>query len=390
LPSATSGFALFDRTTGAVVDQTALNAVIQGSSPCTTCTATPSRTPTRTPTITPTACGPSCGTFDVSIKSAGTESSTVSPFNVAIKNTGASAVSGLSTRIYFTLDGANPASNYSLAMYYDGSGSGVVGSPVQLTSKIYSFPVDFGTASLAAGATWEFQFSFHLNDWAATFNPVDDWYHTGYALGSLPAAYVATGYIPVYVNGSLAAGSEPGSGPTNTPGPSKTFTLTPARTNTPTKTLTLAITPTKTPTPVISLTPTRTLTAGVTLTPTRTNTAGPTFTRTVTPAISLTPTRTSTTGPGNTPTITPTVGGACSPVTSTITAPFTQDGVGTFCWQSSNLGSYINSWNLITLTVNGVSELNIYVAAGSLPAKINGYWYVSYNSTVSYGHFEAK
>jgi len=111
--------------------------------------------------------------------------------------------------------------------------------------------------------------------------------------------------------------------------------------------------------------------------------------RTNTPVVgpSLTPARTNT--PGG-PTATPPPGGACSPVTATITAPFTKDGAGTFCWQSSNLGSYINSWNLTTLTVNGVSELNLYVASGSLPAKINGYWYVSYNSTVSWGHFEAK
>ncbi|MGC1374590.1 MAG: hypothetical protein WA821_00075, partial [Anaerolineales bacterium] len=61
-----------------------------------------------------------------------------------------------------------------------------------------------------------------------------------------------------------------------------------------------------------------------------------------------------------------------------------------FCWQSSNLGAYINSWNVTSLTVNGVSFTNVYTAAGSLPAKINGYWYVSYNSSVSYGHFETK
>jgi hypothetical protein len=286
---------------------------------------------------------------------------------------------------------------------------------VQLTSKIYSFPINFGAASLAAGATWEFQLSFHLNDWATTFNPVDDWYHTGYALGSLPAAYVATNYIPVYVNGSLAAGSEPGMGPTNTPGPSNTVTktptigitatptLTPVRTNTPTltpvvatltptKTLTplpITLTPTKTLTPVITLTPTRTLTVGITNTPTRTSTAGPTSTRTVTPVISLTPTRTSTvTVVIPDPTITPTLG--CSPVTSTITAPFTYDGAGAFCWQSSNLGTYINSWNTTSVTVNGTNFTNLYVAAGSLPAKLNGYWYVTYNSAVSYGHFEAK
>jgi len=98
-----------------------------------------------------------------------------------------------------------------------------------------------------------------------------------------------------------------------------------------------------------------------------------------------TPARTST---PNGPTATP--GATCSPVTSTITAPFTKDGAGTFCWQSSNLGAYINSWNLVSLTVNGVNETNLYVASGSYPAKTNGYWYVSYNSTVAWGHFEAK
>ena len=152
--------------------------------------------------------------------------------------------------------------------------------------------------------------------------------------------------------------------------------------------------PTLTPLPATK-TPTRTPT-GVILTPTRTNTTGPTFTPTRTPTpggiITNTPTRTPTAGAiTNTPTrtLTPVIG-ACSPVTSTITAPFTYDGAGTFCWQSSNLGTYINSWNTTSLTVNGVNETNLYVAAGSLPAKINGYWYVGYNSTASYGHFEAK
>jgi alpha-galactosidase len=124
-------------------------------------------------------------------------------------------------------------------------------------------------------------------------------------------------------------------------------------------------------------TPTRTPTVGASNTPN-----GPTSTptRTLTPG-----------GPTPTRTITPTPGsGSCTPVTATITAPFTQDGAGTFCWQSSNLGSYINSWNLVSLAVNGVNETNLYVASGSYPAKINGYWYVSYNSTVSWGHFEAK
>jgi endoglucanase len=151
-------------------------------------------------------------------------------------------------------------------------------------------------------------------------------------------------------------------------------------TRTPTPTTGIVNTPTRTPTPTTGIvnTPTRTATTGPSLTPTRTPTAGgPTPTRTSTPlAITATPT----TPPG----------GACTPVTSTITAPFTYDGAGAFCWQSSNLGTYINSWNTTSVTINGVTATNVYVAAGSYPAKISGYWYVSYNSAASYGHFEAK
>ena len=149
-------------------------------------------------------------------------------------------------------------------------------------------------------------------------------------------------------------------------------------------------------TSIPTLTPTRTPTIGASNTPngatlTRTNTpGGPT--NTASPTLSASPTRTLTIGASNTPagpTSTP-GSGACSPVTAQIAAPFTQDGAGTFCWQSTNLGAYVNSWNLSSLTINGVGFTNIYVAAASYPAKINGYWYVSYVSAVSYGHFETK
>ena len=140
-----------------------------------------------------------------------------------------------------------------------------------------------------------------------------------------------------------------------------------------------------------SRTPTRTNTptgptATFTRTPTRTNTpTGPTATFTRTPTRTNTPT-----GPTATKTNTPTSGGSCSPVSSTITAPFTFDGAGTFCWQSSNLGSYVNSWNNNSVTINGVNITNLYMASGSYPAKIGGFWYISFNSSVAWGHFEAK
>ena len=144
-------------------------------------------------------------------------------------------------------------------------------------------------------------------------------------------------------------------------------------------------------------TATRTPTQGTgpTATRTRTPTTGPTATRTRTPTQGTGPTATRTpTQQGTGPTATPTPGSGggstCSPVSATITAPFVKDGSGTFCWQSSNLGGYINSWNTTNVTVNGVNYTNLWAATSSLPAKINGYWYVSYNSTVAWAHFEAK
>ena len=119
-------------------------------------------------------------------------------------------------------------------------------------------------------------------------------------------------------------------------------------------------------------------TATRTATATRTNTpSGPTPTRTRTP---IPPTATRTPTPGTT----------CSPVNATITAPFVFDGAGTFCWQSSNLGGFINNWNMTNLTINGVNMTNMFVASGSYPAKIGGFWYVSYSSSSSFGHFETK
>ncbi len=138
-------------------------------------------------------------------------------------------------------------------------------------------------------------------------------------------------------------------------------------------------TATRTNTPGVVFTPTRTNTPPVAFTPTRTNTpGGPTPTRTNTPAVV----------PSNTPT-TPSTGGACTP-TSTVTAPFTFDGSGTFCWQIATIPNYINSWNTVSVTVNGVNFTNVWASTGSLPAKINNNYYVGYNSTVAWGHFEAK
>ncbi len=172
-----------------------------------------------------------------------------------------------------------------------------------------------------------------------------------------------------------------------TPGPTNTVVIT----NTPTRTIT--------PSPAISGTPTRALTAtrtntpGPTATRTRTPTSGPSATRTNTPVITNTPTTgpslTPTTGPSATPT-TGGGGGACSPVTSIVTAPFTWDGAGAFCWQIATIPSYVNNWNNTSVSINGASYTNVYVAAGSLPAKINGNYYISYNGAFAWSHLEIR
>ena len=179
------------------------------------------------------------------------------------------------------------------------------------------------------------------------------------------------------------------SGVSGTPLPTATFLILPTATPTatgPTPTACATCGPTNTPpAPTATFTP-----VPPSATATRTNTpGGPTPTR------SRTPTRTNTPVPltvTRTPTASPTgaAGSTCSPVTAAISAPFTQDGAGTFCWQSSNLGSYINSWNVANLTVNGVNYTNLYVLAANLPARINGFWYISYTGNFAWSHFEAK
>lgn len=76
----------------------------------------------------------------------------------------------------------------------------------------------------------------------------------------------------------------------------------------------------------------------------------------------------------------------CAPANA-ISVPFAKDGVGDFCYQTSTLCTYINSWNLTTLEVNGTSYLNQYVTASAI-APVSGTYTIHYVSTVAWGHFE--
>ena len=363
-------------------------------------TLTPSNTPTKT--LTPTPTNTPIPGIQINIQAAGTDTTAQTSMNLQIVNTGLGALTNLSWRLYFTPDNSNAASTYVLEKYYDQSAGAIISGPTLACNNTYYFTVSYGATALPVGTTWAYNTALHLSSFASTYDSTNDYWRTPYATGALPAAYTSIAYIPGYINGTRIWGSEPNCGnitPTNTsvitstrtPTASAT-TITSTRTPTPTNTICVCVTtytPTRTPTitntPAISSTPTVTPTR--TRTPTITNTSAVTSTRTATPTNTSVVTATRTL----TPIITPTTGvGACSPVTSTITSPFTFDGAGTFCWQASTLGTYINSWNTTSVSVNGTSYNNVYASVASLPAKINGFWYISYNSAVAWGHFEAK
>ncbi len=344
-------------------------------------TLTPTNTPTKT--LTPTPTHTPVPHMQINMQSASVDTNSQTSVNLQIVNTGTGGLSNLTWRWYFTPENSNAASSYVLEKYYDQSGVAMITGPTLACGTTYYYTVSYGATALAAGAAWTYNTAFHLNSFASTYDSLNDFWRNGYASGSLPTAFTANPSLPGYLNGSRIWGNEPNCG-----GASNTPTNTPVMTNTPTRT------PTPTTPPAITNTPTRTFTPPVmTSTPTRTNTptTGASPTRTNTPAITNTPTRTFTPTTGASPTATPTLNEwGCSPVTATITAPFTFDGAGVFCWQSSNLGAYVNSWNTTSVTINGVNITNLYMGSASYPVRVGGYWYISYNSAVAWGHFEAK
>ncbi len=69
-----------------------------------------------------------------------------------------------------------------------------------------------------------------------------------------------------------------------------------------------------------------------------------------------------------------------------LTLPHTQDGTGVFCWETSGDLQYINSWNVGTLTINGVDITNEYI--NQFPPRINGKYQIYYESLVAWAHVE--
>jgi hypothetical protein len=120
-----------------------------------------------------------------------------------------------------------------------------------------------------------------------------------------------------------------------------------------------------------------------------TTTAATTSTTTTAATTSTTTTAATTTTTAATTTTTSGTGETCSPVDAEISASFTQNGAGEYCWTATSC-NYINSWNLSSLTVNGVDFTNKWASGSNLPAKIDGKWYIHYEGNYGWSHFELR
>jgi len=154
----------------------------------------------------PTNTSVSTGALKVQLITGGTDNNQQSAFHYLIRNTGSNAQSNISVRIYYTLDASQPASSYVLEKYYDQSGAATVSGPTLASGSTYYFTVDYGAATLAAGAYWEYHTALRLNDWTSNYSGTNDWWHTN---GTLPVIYIDWNSLPAYVNGSRVWGTEP-------------------------------------------------------------------------------------------------------------------------------------------------------------------------------------
>ncbi len=79
-------------------------------------------------------------------------------------------------------------------------------------------------------------------------------------------------------------------------------------------------------------------------------------------------------------------GEPCDNATS-VSMPFTQNGEVDACFVTSDDISYFNSWSMASVVVNGVDFTNAW--SSSLPAKINGNYYIELVGYYAWSHFEA-
>jgi hypothetical protein len=191
--------------------KTSTPAATKTNTPIATGTTGPTKTHTPTfvpPTNTPAGTAAS-GALKVQIQTGGTDNTQQTAFHLNIVNTSSASVSNISVRVYFQLDGSQTVSKYVIEKYWDQSGVVTISGPTLASGSIYYYTLSYGSTALAAGAAWQYQGALHLSDWSTNFSAANDAFHTGYAVGSLPANYTDDTHLPAYVNGTLVWGVTP-------------------------------------------------------------------------------------------------------------------------------------------------------------------------------------
>ncbi len=69
------------------------------------------------------------------------------------------------------------------------------------------------------------------------------------------------------------------------------------------------------------------------------------------------------------------------------TVPFSYSGAGEYCWKVTQAMAYVNSWCTEKVTINDVDYTNIW--SSTMPAAIDGAWYIYYKGSYDWSHFEA-
>lgn len=163
---------------------------------------------------------PSTDDFTMTARINGQDDNQQSLFAYMLTNDSSVPQSNIDIRVFFTPDNGRSASDYEMQSYYDSSSALIITGPTQWDANNYYFTLDYGSSTLAVGASYEFQGVIRLSDYGTEFASANDWWRTGL----LPAQDSVTDYLPVYSNGALNIGLEPSGSiqPTSTPAPTNT------------------------------------------------------------------------------------------------------------------------------------------------------------------------
>lgn len=71
---------------------------------------------------------------------------------------------------------------------------------------------------------------------------------------------------------------------------------------------------------------------------------------------------------------------------TTVSLPFSFDGAGEYCWVTTDEISYINSWNMEVVKINGIDYSNVW--SNSMPDRIDGAYSIYYQGLYPWSHLE--